>query len=243
MLKKFLLISLFMFSTAHADFDIQFYSDPGLSNLLYSISDNGTGDSDLSLGQITTGNVSDLTALNTAVQSTGIQFSTLAATNNASDANDLARLLLGGSIQLATGASSGELYVQASANDYFAPPGPEYSVNSFSANIFTAIGSGAPTFVSYFNDGNVLNSRQTPTGVLIFAPPPGDSTNSLAAPSLLVSATVPFGLTNVTKLQLNGSRDTVDQFIGSTVVRAVPEPGSFALILIGGGVFLYRRFR
>jgi len=229
------LLLLALVPAARADFDVQFFTDAALTNKIYQINDQGLGDSDFNLGQISANTFSDLVLLNSNVASTGIRFSSLAAATDAPLAGDVARLLVGGAAQLTPGSTVGDLYILVSADDYFAPAGP-YRIGSSASHTFTDIASGtAPTFQSFFNDNNVLNGRLTPTGLLSFAPPNGDKSLADDAPFLLAPGSVPYSLSNVTHLHLTGDGLTaVDQFLGSTTVRAVPEPGSLALLGLGG---------
>jgi len=227
-------------SRAHAGFDIQIFSDAALTTQLYEIQDNGPGDSDNQLTSIqVTNNPSgaDLDALNAAVSATGLAFSSLSATTNNDTPGAVATLNVNGQVQRLAGApATAQLYVLVSANDYNFPVATAYSVGSSASHTFTNVGAGtSPTFTSWYNANNVLNARQTATTTLVFAPPAGTSSQGLTSPDLLVSpATRPYSLTNVTGIRLTGTTDATDQFTGSTTVRAVPEPGSLALILLGG---------
>jgi len=233
--------------SARAGFDIQFFSDAALTSLVYEIDDDGPGDSNTPapgfIGVTTPG---DLTALNQAVNSAGINlvFSALSATSNAANPplNDIANLTINGTV-----GGDGTLYILTSATDYTFPAGPtNYIVNSSASHTFTDVAAGtSPTFTSYFNQSNTPNVTETATGTLVFAPLPGTSSMALTAPPLLISGSPVYGLSNVTRIQLASAGTTSsDQFTGTTTVASsVPEPGSLALLFIGGSALVARRVR
>jgi hypothetical protein len=228
-------------TTARADFDILIFSDATLTTLLYSIDDNGPGDSNLNLGQIGTSATGDLGSLNAAVAATGLEFDDLSATSNAGSPplDNIANLTVGGKVhQLAGFAGPNDLWILVSANDYSFPAGPTYVVGSSASHTFTTVGLGtAPDFTSYFNGSNTLNATETATATLVFAPPAGTSSDGQTAADLITAGTTNFGLSNLTHIHLVGATAS-DQFQGTTTVRSIPEPGSLALLALGGsGLF------
>lgn len=234
--------------SARADFDIQIFSDAALTNMLYSIDDDGPGDSSTPVaGVIGTSLTGDLAALNAAVAGTGLQFSNLSATSNAGSPplNNIATLSVNGEVSRLAGAPAiAELYILVSANDYNFPAGPTYLVSSSASHTFTGVGAGtSPSFISYFNDSNTLNATETATALLVFAPAPGNSSQALTAPNLLTVGSPAYGLTNVTRIRLVGGDGASDLFTGATTVRMVPEPGSLALIALGGSALLFGHLR
>jgi len=230
--------------SARAEFDVRFFSDAALTNLLYEIIDDNPGDSSTPLpGVIGVTTPGDLNALNAAVSATGLSFTSLSATSNALSppANDIANLTLNGTV-----GGTGTLYILTSATDYTFPAGPNYIVNSSASHTFTDVAAGtSPTFTSFFNQSNTANATETSTGVLVFAPLPGTSSMGMTAAPLLVAGSPLYGLSNVTRIQLNSVGSTSsDQFTGTTTVaRSVPEPGSLALIFIGGSALVARQVR
>lgn len=235
--------------SARADFNIQIFDNPALAGLpLYSIDDDGPGDSSNPLtGVIGTSLTSDLAALNAAISATGLVFSNLSATSNASSPplNNVASLTVNGEVSRLAGAPTvAELYILVSANDYNFPVGPTYAVSSNASHTFTQVGVGtSPYFISYFNDSNTINATETATALLVFAPPAGNSAAALTAPDLITAGSVPYGLTNVTRIRILGGTGASDLFNGATTVRAVPEPGSLALIALGGSALLFGHLR
>jgi len=219
---------------ARADFEINVYADPGLTVLLSTVIDNGLGDSNPNVGQITVSGA-DLTNLNSDVSATGVSFSLLGATSNASTPTAIGELTVGGTI---TGL--GSVYVATSATDYTVPAGPTYAVLSSFSGTFTNVGVGTTeNFTSYFNDSNVQGATDTATGTLIFANS-GTGSYSGSAPTLNVPGSPPYSLTNVAGLTIfNGTLG----FNGTTTVRAIPEPGSVALLLLGGSALFANRIR
>ena len=232
-------------SSARADFDIQFFSDATLTTLLYEIDDDGPGDSNLNLGQIGTSQTADLAALNGAIGSTGLSFSSLSATSNASfpPLNNIANMTVNGEASVLDGFTSGEIYILISSNDFSFPVGSPYTVVSSASHTFTSVDAGTnPTFKSWFNDSNTLNATETGTGLLVFAPPAGDSSVGLTAPPLVTSGSPAYGLSSVTGIRLSGT-SAIDGFTGTTTVRSVPEPGSLALVALGGSGLLFGYLR
>lgn len=224
---------------ARADFQINIFADAGLTTQLVSIVDNGAGDSNPLIGQITVSG-GDLGQLNTDVSATGVVFSALEGTSNASSPDVLATLTVGGKV-----AGNGSLFVVATSTDYSFPAGPSYGMDSTSSNTFTGINSGAVNFTSYFNSSNALNGTEQGSPTLSF---PGLAGTGSASDSVLntpVSGAPLFSLTNVTGLTVNAPNGTSANlgFLGGTTVRAIPEPGSIALLVLGGSSLFVARYR
>lgn len=241
-------LAVLMSSGARADFgtfNVQIYSDAALTSLLYTIDDDGAGDSNLNPNLIGTSAAADLAALNAAVVATGIQFDSLDATSNAGSPplDDVAVMTVVGNALVGSGFTSGELYILVSAIDFSFPAGPTYGVTSSASHTFTSVEAGtSPSFVSYFNDSNTLNATETATGLLVFAPPVGTSSEGLTAPELVTAGSAPYGLSSVTRIRLVGATAS-DLFTGTTTVRAIPEPGSLALVALGGSGLLFGYLR
>lgn len=227
-------LATLMSSGARAGFEINIYSDSGLTTLLSTVIDNGLGDSNPLVGQIVVSGI-DLTNLNSDVSPTGVAFSALNATSNAAAPVTTGVLTIGGTI-----TGSGTLFVSTSATDYSIPAGPSYSVTSSFSGTFTTVGVGTTeSFTSYFNDSNAQGATTSATGTLLFANS-GTGSYSGTAPPLIVAGSPPYSLTNVAGLTIFGG--TVG-FNGTTTVRAVPEPGSIALLVLGGSVLVAHRMR
>lgn len=251
-MKRFLMVAavaIFAFApSARADFNIQIFTDAALTNLIYAIDDDGPGDSSTpNLGVIGTSLQADLDTLNGAIAATGLQFTSLSAASNAGSppADEVASLSVEGRVEVLGGFTAGELYILVSANDYTFPAGPSYLVGSQATHNFRGVDAApatSPSFISYFNDSNTLNATETATGLLVFAPPAGDSVSGAQSPDLITAGSPSYGLTSVTRIRLSGAGAS-DQFTGLTTVRAVPEPGSLALIALGGSALVFGHLR
>jgi len=224
-------------SNARASFEIDLYADAARTIFLSAVVDNGAGDSNPIVGQINVSGV-DLTNLNSDVSATGVRFSALNATSNASTPGTVGVLTVGGTI-----AGTGSIYILNSATDYTFPLGPNYRVDSSFSGTFTRVGVGTnESYTSYFNDNNVLRATQAATGTLLFANSGTGSYSNTAAPPLLTSGSPPYSLTNFSGLTVVSA--TALGFNGTTTtVRVVPEPGSVALMLVGGSFLLANKIR
>jgi len=220
---------------ARADFEINIYADPGLTVLLSTVIDNGLNDTNPLTGRITVAGA-DLASVNSDISATGVAFAGLNATSNASLPLLNGVLTIGGTV-----TGTGSVYIATSATDYTVPPGPSYQVLSSFSGTFTNVGVGTTeNFTSYFNDSNAQQGTTSATGTLVFASS-GTGSYSGDAPPLLVSGSPPYSLTNVTGLTIFST--TALGFNGTTVVRSVPEPGSIALLLLGGSALFANRMR
>jgi len=212
---------------ARADFNFQVFSDNALTTQLYSQN----------------GNVPvDLAALNGAVASRGLQFSSLLVTSNAGSqpANGYASLTLDGvASRLQSAPAIAELFILTVANNYTAPAGPVFPLVSSASHSFTNVGAGtSPYFQGIFNNSNQLDARGVGTAFLVFGPPQGNSTQTLTSPVVSALGEVPYTLATVTRIRLVGSAGATDAFSGITSIglapAAVPEPASMAMLAVGG---------
>jgi len=218
-----------MSSGARADFQIDIFADAGLTIQLDSIVDNGAGDSNPLVGEITVSGA-DLATLNGNVGVTGVSFSSLDGTSNATNPGPLASLTVGGRI-----AGFGSIFILSTANDYSFPGGPNYSMDSTASGTYTNIVSGAVEFTSYFNDSNLLDATEQASPTLIFPGLTGTDSYASAAHNTAVTGTPLYSLTNLTALTVDAADPQTQNlaFNGGTTVRSIPEPGSVALMLIG----------
>lgn len=232
------LAALAMTSSARAEFNVLFFSEDPVANPgavpLYTIDDDGPGDSSTPIaGVIGVSAPGDLSALNSAVSGTGLTFQGLTATTNAGSppATGIAELLTSAEL-----SGTGTIYILTSANDYNFPVTGPYLLDSTSSDTFTNVNAGTTTaFTSFFNDSNTLNGTETASSALVFAPPEGTTSQAGTAPSTVVFGDTPYGLTSVKRITLTGGSVG---FNGATTIRTVPEPGSIALVLLGGSALL-----
>jgi len=227
-------------SNARASFVINLYADPGRApgTLLSTIVDGGQGDSNPNEGEITVSGT-DLSNLNSDISPTGVTFTALNGTSNASNPGLTGVLTIGGSI-----TGTGSIYIFNSATDYTAPPGSLYTVDSSFSGTFTALTAGAESYTSYFNPSNGPEATDIPTAPLLFANVGTGSYSDTVAPPLLTAGSTPYSLTNFSALTIASSDpSSLLGFNGTTTVTAVPEPGSVALVLVGGSFLFANKIR
>jgi len=206
---------------------------------IVTITDNGAGDSDPTVGQISY----------TAPAATFADFdvSGLTATSNSGGVT-LANLTMGGTVARTT-TTGGDLSLLLEATDtgFSVPSLPPNAISSSAGVTFTNAANGnTSVFQSFGDDANAAFSHSTPTPPIPLTAT-GAPTESLSgnAPSTNFGASAPFSLTNQTFVTLSqNSGATVRQagISGSTTVT-VPEPASIALVSIGalGGLVVLRR--
>jgi hypothetical protein len=228
-------------STAKADYTIEVTTgafDTGQINFT----------SPFALATSTAGQVTvDVGALNAFLTGSGFSFVTLGGSSNALSPGKglMATLIQAGSVlRDDTSASTGTITIVAMETGYNFPTGTPKTMSSAAADTFLDVPiTNTRTFQSTFNDGAITVSTVLQT----FSPtdPLTDATRGTATTPAFPGLSS-FTLTSTTVITLSqadpGSVRT-DQFSGTTTVRAVPEPGSFALILLGGTVVAvgYRR--
>lgn len=200
--------------------------------------DGGANDLDLAVdGFITV----DLTALNAALAgaNTGLSFDSLGADTNSFNPGD-ATLNTSGLVRFDGPLGDGLVTVTASSDNYPAVPGGLGTLSSSASDTFGTPGA-ARTFTSTVDPGNVLfftGAGSTSSLPLLFAGT-NTSTSGAAADVTNIALPGPFSLTNTTNIALSGFGST-DDFTGRTTIRPVPEPGSVALLLMGGAGLAYR---
>jgi hypothetical protein len=219
--------------SARADFVIEVSTNGGY---FQTIDDNGIFDSNPDLGAITV----DVTQFNQdlAVNNTGFKLTQgLGASTNALDGSgSLATLSINGEIQrtnAALGGSTITFVTRSSANpppDYSYPfPGGALALNSSTGGTFLTSSAGdGTTFQSTFTDA--ASNSTSSTNLALGAAPSYSADSPEVA---LGTRPVPFDPTSTLTVTLNGTLDKA-QFSGTTTVRAIPEPGSIALMMLGG---------
>lgn len=195
------------------------------------ITDNGAFDQNLAVGVIN----ADVNnpAFNPLM--TNYNLLALAAESNSPGDPDQATLFQSGTATLLAGGT-GSLSILATDVDYNLPAaGPGNMASSSTANYTNAANGNPSAFTSWFNvppPVNLLDQKQvpSPTVTLLASSPPNPNAHAGNAALTPITISHPFGLTNETVLTLSvvGSRN---QFTGATVITAIPEPASFALLL------------
>lgn len=220
-------------STARADFAIE-VTTGAYSNVL---DDNGLFDTNPAAGIIDI----DTDALNQdlAVNNTGYRFigSFGAASNYVNGSGDLAALLIGGTLQRTDGALGSDTFqvvTNSSANpppdaSYPFPIGPALVMRSATSGNVVGFSAGdTQQFQSTFTDA--ASASTSSTNLVI---PSAFQLSAESPPVNLGSRPLPFDLSSTLIVNLSNT-DQTHQFNGVTTVRAIPEPGSIALLIVGG---------
>lgn len=182
--------------------------------------------------------------LNLALNGTnaGFVFDGLAVSKVPVDANT-SQLNIVGTIRTVTGGEGVVVNITASAVDYTIPSvGTNATMTNTTSDSFSG-GFGGKTFQSFYDASNTefnTGAGTTPSSLLAL-PAKGGSDSDMATSPLTPVGIIGgnYALTNVTLLTL-GAEGSSDLFTGVTTVRPVPEPGSIALVLIGGAAFATR---
>jgi len=230
-------------SAARADFDIQVFVG---GNLVDTISKGGSLDLSPSAGTITV----DTNGLNTDLTNAGygIQFSSLSASSTFTDPH-VARLSANGQVSESTVGATETVTVLASFSGYNLPVGAARSFTSSNSDNFSLFGPGTTRdFTSYFISapGPVNSIAGTASPLLTFTPTTIKTSDGQDSAATVVPYSGQFTLTNVSDITLSstaGSGLALDNFGGTTTVRAVPEPASMGLVLLGGVAFVVRARR
>ena len=185
----------------------------------------------------------DVGALNAAmdIAGTGFHFTVLGGSSNVGDlgSETEANLLQNGTAQRISSAGTGFITIIARENGFVAPLGTPKTLTSAAADTFANFKdvNDNRTFSSSYIDAN----HTVTTPLLTFAASINSSGNVTTAPFAAVDN---FSLSNTTVVTLADAVPN-DQFSGATFVRSVPEPGSLALMGLGGVAMAirYRRRR
>jgi hypothetical protein len=208
------------------------------------ITDNGAGDADATVGQITyappTGTFTNFDILG------------ITANSNRTDSSATSGLLqISGTVirTTATPSSAVSLLVNATDTDYIQPPTGPYNLDSSSSSTMTNTGGGdSLTFQSFGDDPNAAFGTGTPSGILTFTDnrtPFLGTPKSFSgdAPTTPFGATIPYALTSHTIITVGPSQTSMPialrrvQFQGTTSVTpatVIPEPASVVLLSLGG---------
>jgi hypothetical protein len=176
-----------------------------------------------------------------AAANAGFRFSELSADKTQVNATT-SQLNITGTIVTTLGGAAVPVTITASSVDYTIPaPGFVGILTSTSSDSFSG-GFGGKTFRSFYDPTNTEFATTVPSPILIFPPKPNSASDNGTATETNVGV-VPgnFSLTNTSVITL-GPLGASDLFTGVTTIRAVPEPGSMALLLVGG-VALAMRMR
>ena len=229
---------------ARAGFDIQVFVGGALVDTI-----NKGGGLDLSTNPNTI--TVDTGALNTDLTNMGfgIQFGSLSATSTSTDPTQ-ARLSVNGAASETTPGATETVQILSSFSGYPLPAGPAREFTSSNSDNFSFFAPGTNrNFTSYFiSDPNALNSTAgTPSPTTTFTPVAGLTSDGQTTLPTIVPYPGQYTLTNVSNITLasfgNATPDSsaLDNFGGTTTVRAVPEPASIGLLLAGGLLALRAR--
>jgi len=219
-------------SAARAEFDIVI-SASTLGGLGGSLDINV---SDATLNSSTDPNViaANLTNLNATLAgvNAGFKFTGLSAVTTPVVPGVESQLNILGTIVTTTGGAGVAVTITASAVDYTFPLGAASMTSTASDSI--SGGFGGRTFQSFFDPTNTEFGTTIGSSKLTFPPGAGSFSDSGTSPLTSVGVIAGnYSLTNITTVNL-GAVGASDLFTGVTTVRSVPEPGSLALLALGG---------
>ena len=225
-------------SPARADYSIEVISGSFDSGLITFGSPFALSNSSAHLVSV------DVGALNTAmdlagVGGTGFHFTVLGGSSNVGElgSESEADLLQNGTAQRISAAGTGFITIIARENGFVAPVGTPKTLTSAAADTFANFKdvNDNRTFSSSYIDAN----HTVTTPLLTFAASLNSSGNVTTAPFAAVDN---FTLTSTTVVTMADAVPN-DQFSGTTFVRSVPEPGSLALMGLGGVALAIRHRR
>ena len=174
--------------------------------------------------------------------SAGFQFNSLAGSDNSDTPTTVADLFQNGAVFRSSADGTGTITIIATETGFNFPAGVLKVVTGSASDTFLNFASGdSRTFTSRFTDANGSVSTITQT----FAASRSSSGDTATSPFPGMDT---FTLTSTTVINLGFNRTAraTDQFTGTTTVTAlaVPEPGSLALIALGGlSIAFARRHR
>jgi hypothetical protein len=232
-------------SSARAGFEIDVTETGGPT---IPILDGGPLDNDGSVNGNIDVNNAGLNAL-----LTHFTFISLAGTSNAliGGGQDDANLTQTGNVIRSTTAGVQSITIVALEDNFLFPTGNALSMRTSASDTFNNTTAGdSRTFQSKF-DASGAGGGVIVSPLLVFVPPVGGGPFSTSNPGIdtpLGVQPIPFALSNTTVITLGANTSfTVrqrDQFTGSTSVRAIPEPGTLALMVLGlPALVIGRRFR
>lgn len=240
--------AFFAASAAQASFIVNVTESGGPT---IPIQDNGPLDTDT----VTPGVIAVNTgALNSLL--VNFSFTTLGISSNrplgTPFSDDPATLSQTGSVARTTLTGTTSITITAFDTDYLFPATNPKQMSTSASDTFAFTSAGdSRTFQSFFDPSN-----STPPGagvaspLLAFVPPSGAGPFGTSNPGVttpLGTQPNPFGISNTTVITLGASGNAAtaqrDQFTGSTIVTAVPEPTATGLLLAAAGGLAMRRRR
>lgn len=179
----------------------------------------------------------DLVALNEALAgaNTGLFFDSL-GTDIITNPGDFATLNASGIVNF-DGTGDGVVIVRTSSDGFGPLPGGLGQLRSTASDTFGGGDLTTRSFQSFVDTNDILFGLTQPSELLVLAPD-ADGSDDETAQNVNVSLPGMFSLTNVTVVNLVGA-GSQDQFTGATSIRAVPEPGSLALMVLGGSALAF----
>jgi hypothetical protein len=182
-------------------------------------------------------------------------FSSLGSTSNrllgTPLSNNPASLSQTGGLTRTTTIGTFSITITAADSSYLFPSGNPKTMSTSASDTFAFVASGSSrTFQSLFDPSNTDPAVPgTLSPLLAFIPPVGIGPFSTSNPGVstpLGTQPTPFSLSNTTVITLppgSVAQQPSDQFTGMTIVTAVPEPATCALLFAGIGALAIRRRR
>lgn len=243
-LKGLLLVGAVAFAilpSARAGYDIQVFVG---GNLITTIAKGDTLDLSADPNAISV----DTSALNLELSNSGsnIRFNSLSAAVLTNDPT-VSKLSVSGQVLEIGMFQTETVTILTSFNGYNLPLGSARAFVSTRADNFSTFESPDTRrdFISYFIAApgplnQTTGANSTPSATLSFVPDQSQTSSGADTLPIIVAYSGQYTLTNVSTITLRsdgaGVASALDNFGGTTTVRAVPEPGSIALLCLGGVV-------